>query len=68
MHRFTLNAYDVRTPGPNAPLPWIEATLEHFSDVHREKILFGLPFYGYDNQGKSNLSPFQMEAILHAYA
>jgi chitinase domain-containing protein 1 len=51
VHRFTLNAYDFRAPGPNAPLPWLKATLEQFSDVHREKILVGLPFYGYDNQG-----------------
>ncbi|RLN87810.1 hypothetical protein BBJ28_00011733, partial [Nothophytophthora sp. Chile5] len=51
VHRFSMNAYDFATPGPNAPYPWLQATLEKMSPLEREKMLVGLPFYGYDNSG-----------------
>ncbi|RLN50764.1 hypothetical protein BBJ28_00017306 [Nothophytophthora sp. Chile5] len=51
VHRFSMNAYDFVTPGPNAPYPWLQATLEKMSPLEREKMLVGLPFYGYDNSG-----------------
>ncbi|KAG2524888.1 hypothetical protein JM16_004757 [Phytophthora kernoviae] len=49
VHRFSMNAYDFRTPGPNAPYSWLKATLEKMSPLQRQKILLGIPFYGYDN-------------------
>jgi chitinase domain-containing protein 1 len=51
VHRFTMNAYDYQTPGPNAPFEWIQATIESFREQDRAKVLMGLPFYGYDNSG-----------------
>ncbi|DAZ98379.1 TPA: hypothetical protein N0F65_000698, partial [Lagenidium giganteum] len=51
VHRFAMNAYDVRLPGPNSPFPWLEETLAQLDDDEREKMLMGLPFYGYDNHG-----------------
>lgn len=47
-----MNAYDFQTPGPNAPLPWVQSALDHMDDEQRAKILMGLPFYGYDNRGE----------------
>lgn len=38
------------TAGPNAPLPWLESTLEILSGgdaALKKKILLGIPFYGY---------------------
>lgn len=49
VHRFSLNAYDYNTPGPNAPISWLERTLRKMSPMERQKILMGIPFYGYDN-------------------
>ncbi|KAG7398061.1 Chitinase domain-containing protein 1 [Phytophthora boehmeriae] len=49
VHRFSMNAYDFRMPGPNAPYSWLKATLEKMLPLEREKILLGIPFYGYDN-------------------
>lgn len=45
--------YDFSTqdgdPGPIAPLPWMDQVLRYWeSKVPREKILAGIPFYGYD--------------------
>ncbi|MFH0830734.1 MAG: glycosyl hydrolase family 18 protein [Parcubacteria group bacterium] len=45
--------YDFSTqngePGPIAPLPWVDQVLRYWtSKVPKEKILAGLPFYGYD--------------------
>lgn len=51
VHRFSMNAYDYQTPGPNAPFPWLRTTLDAFTDAEKEKILLGIPFYGYDNTG-----------------
>ena len=53
VHRFSMNAYDFRTPGPNAPYPWLVKTLEKMSPMERQKILMGLPFYGYYNAGET---------------
>ncbi|KAJ8525336.1 hypothetical protein ON010_g15779 [Phytophthora cinnamomi] len=44
-----MNAYDFSAPGPNAPYPWLKKTLEKMSPMERQKILMGIPFYGYDN-------------------
>ncbi|POM71395.1 Hypothetical protein PHPALM_12044 [Phytophthora palmivora] len=49
VHRFSMNAYDFSAPGPNAPYPWLKKTLEKMSPMERQRILMGLPFYGYDN-------------------
>uniref|UniRef100_M4BQ23 Chitinase domain-containing protein 1 n=1 Tax=Hyaloperonospora arabidopsidis (strain Emoy2) TaxID=559515 RepID=M4BQ23_HYAAE len=49
VHRFSMNAYDFGTPGPNAPYSWLAKTLEKMSPMERQRILMGLPFYGYDN-------------------
>ncbi|KAG3119782.1 hypothetical protein PI124_g2087 [Phytophthora idaei] len=49
VHRFSMNAYDFSAPGPNAPYPWLKKTLEKMSPMERQKILMGIPFYGYDN-------------------
>ncbi|KAG7386203.1 Chitinase domain-containing protein 1 [Phytophthora pseudosyringae] len=49
VHRFSMNAYDFSVPGPNAPYPWLKKTLEKMSPMERQKILMGIPFYGYDN-------------------
>ncbi|CAH0489815.1 unnamed protein product [Peronospora farinosa] len=49
VHRFSMNAYDFSIPGPNAPYPWLKKTLEKMSPMERQRILMGLPFYGYDN-------------------
>ncbi|GMF17300.1 unnamed protein product [Phytophthora lilii] len=46
-----MNAYDFSAPGPNAPYPWLKRTLEKMSPMERQKILMGIPFYGYDNVG-----------------
>ncbi|MBI4492822.1 MAG: hypothetical protein HY690_08535 [Chloroflexi bacterium] len=49
-----LMAYAFRTAdspeaGPTGPLPWIQAVLEHaLTQVPREKLVLGLPAYGYD--------------------
>lgn len=51
VHRFSMNAYDLQMPGPNAPLPWLRTTLDALTPDERAKILMGLPFYGYDNAG-----------------
>ncbi|KAJ0388937.1 hypothetical protein ATCC90586_010623 [Pythium insidiosum] len=51
VHRFSLNAYDFQVPGPNAPLPWISATIDQLTASERAKVLVGIPFYGYDNRG-----------------
>ena len=52
VHRFSMNAYDFGTPGPNAPYSWLAKTLEKMSPMERQRILMGLPFYGYDNAGE----------------
>jgi hypothetical protein len=52
VHRFSMNAYDFSAPGPNAPYPWLKQTLEKLSPMERQKLLMGLPFYGYDNNGR----------------
>ncbi|OWZ04290.1 hypothetical protein PHMEG_00023830 [Phytophthora megakarya] len=44
-----MNAYDFGAPGPNAPYPWLKKTLEKMSPMERQRILMGIPFYGYDN-------------------
>ncbi|KAI9912655.1 hypothetical protein PsorP6_004843 [Peronosclerospora sorghi] len=49
VHRFSMNAYDFATPGPNAPYWWLEKTLRKMSPMERQRILMGVPFYGYDN-------------------
>ncbi|KAG1709037.1 hypothetical protein DVH05_022667 [Phytophthora capsici] len=49
VHRFSMNAYDFSTPGPNAPYPWLKETLKKMSPMERQKVLMGIPFYGYDN-------------------
>ncbi|KAF1331166.1 hypothetical protein FI667_g4563, partial [Globisporangium splendens] len=49
VHRFSMNAYDYQTPGPNAPFLWLQTTLDALTDAEKEKILLGVPFYGYDN-------------------
>ncbi|KAL8003821.1 putative glycoside hydrolase family 18, catalytic domain, glycoside hydrolase superfamily [Plasmopara halstedii] len=49
VHRFSINAYDYSMPGPNAPYTWLEKTLKNMSPMERQKVLMGLPFYGYDN-------------------
>ncbi|CAI5743257.1 unnamed protein product [Peronospora destructor] len=49
VHCFSMNAYDVSIPGPNAPYSWLKKTLEKMSPMERQRILMGLPFYGYDN-------------------
>jgi chitinase domain-containing protein 1 len=54
--RVNLMTYDFSPaqPGPNSPLPWIAETLSELiedNDVKSEKILLGVPFYGYDYQG-----------------
>lgn len=51
VHRFSMNAYDYQTPGPNAPFAWLRMTLDALADAEKEKLLLGLPFYGYDNSG-----------------
>lgn len=50
VHRFSMNAYDFSMPGPNAPYPWLKKTLEKMSPMERQKVLMGIPFYGYDNR------------------
>lgn len=49
VHRYSMNAYDFQTSGPNAPYQWIQGTLDRFREKDRKKILMGIPFYGYDN-------------------
>ncbi|OQR97571.1 chitinase domain-containing protein 1 precursor, partial [Thraustotheca clavata] len=44
--RFSVNAYDYSSSGPNAPLPWLEATLSQLTPP--SKFMMGLAFYGYD--------------------
>ncbi|RHY28905.1 hypothetical protein DYB32_005612 [Aphanomyces invadans] len=52
VHRFSMNAYDYSSMGPNAPLPWLKATLEALKPLKsNEKFLIGLAFYGYDTRG-----------------
>uniref|UniRef100_H3GW53 GH18 domain-containing protein n=1 Tax=Phytophthora ramorum TaxID=164328 RepID=H3GW53_PHYRM len=51
VHRFSMNAYDFSAPGPNAPYPWLKSTLEKMSPMERQRILMGIPFYGFDNGG-----------------
>lgn len=51
-----MNAYDLQTPGPNAPYPWLRTTLEALSSEEKAKILLGIPFYGYDNAGSHRVS------------
>ncbi|GLD99222.1 hypothetical protein PINS_up007940 [Pythium insidiosum] len=67
VHRFTMNAYDFQTPGPNAPMPWIAATIDHFTEAEKEKILMGIPFYGYDNRdavtGSSYIKSLQHDDV-----
>ncbi|EQC35169.1 hypothetical protein SDRG_07401 [Saprolegnia diclina VS20] len=46
VHRISVNAYDYSSMGPNAPLPWLQATLQQLTPPH--KLLMGLAFYGYD--------------------
>jgi len=51
-------ATDNSTPGPIAPLPWVESVLQlAVSEIPRDKILLGVPTYGYDwpsgRQGKA---------------
>ncbi|KDO17169.1 hypothetical protein SPRG_17437 [Saprolegnia parasitica CBS 223.65] len=46
VHRFSVNAYDYSSMGPNAPLPWLQATLQQLETS--PKFLMGLAFYGYD--------------------
>ncbi|KDO21360.1 hypothetical protein SPRG_13673 [Saprolegnia parasitica CBS 223.65] len=46
VHRFSVNAYDYSPMGPNAPLPWLQATLQQLETS--PKFLMGLAFYGYD--------------------
>jgi spore germination protein YaaH len=46
-------AYDYSTedtsPGPIAPLPWVEDVLKlAVSEIPRDKIILGVPTYGYD--------------------
>ncbi|ETV98329.1 hypothetical protein, variant 1 [Aphanomyces invadans] len=51
VHRFSMNAYDYSSMGPNAPLPWLKATLEALKPLKsNEKFLIGLAFYGYDTR------------------
>ncbi|KAF0683327.1 Aste57867_24620 [Aphanomyces stellatus] len=51
VHRFSMNAYDYSPTGPNAPLPWLQATLDALAPLrHNPKFLMGLAFYGYDTQ------------------
>ncbi|RHY34228.1 hypothetical protein DYB25_010297, partial [Aphanomyces astaci] len=53
VHRLSVNAYDYSTTGPNAPLPWLKATLEALKPFQNNaKFLMGLAFYGYDTNGK----------------
>ncbi|TMW62492.1 hypothetical protein Poli38472_005110 [Pythium oligandrum] len=66
VHRFTMNAYDYHLPGPNAPLDWIESTLEHFTDNEKPKILMGIPFYGYDGHDAIVGSSFAQTLKTHA--
>ncbi|CAH0517330.1 unnamed protein product [Peronospora belbahrii] len=49
VHRFTMNAYDYNIPGPTAPYQWLKKTLKKMSPMERQRILMGLPFYGFDN-------------------
>ncbi|TYZ64743.1 hypothetical protein PybrP1_004286 [[Pythium] brassicae (nom. inval.)] len=50
VHRFSMNAYDFQAPGPNAPLPWLRKTLDALTSDEKQKLLLGIPFYGYDNR------------------
>lgn len=51
---FILMSYGFRTaqssvPGSTAPMSWVEPTLSFaLSQIPREKLLLGIPFYGYD--------------------
>ena len=50
---FSLMTYDYSSPqrpGPNSPIKWIRKCVETLdpNNYHREKILLGLNFYGYD--------------------
>ena len=39
----------VHRPGPTSPLAWVQRCIESFSpEKLREKLLVGIPFYGYD--------------------
>lgn len=51
--RFKVMTYDYSRsnsdPGPLAPLPWMQEVLRYWrSKVPAEKLLTGIPFYGYD--------------------
>ncbi|KAH9108981.1 hypothetical protein AeMF1_015860 [Aphanomyces euteiches] len=49
VHRFSVNAYDYSSSGPNAPLPWLETTIDALASLQsNQKFLMGLAFYGYD--------------------
>lgn len=58
VHRFSMNAYDFLKPGPNAPLPWLENTLLMLTAEERVKMLLGVPFYGYNNNGRHKTGTF----------
>lgn len=63
VHRFSMNAYDYQTPGPNAPFPWLRTTLNALTDAEKEKILLGLPFYGYDNSGRVEMTVLELLSL-----
>ena len=42
-------SYAAGKPGPVAPLPWVNQVVDYsLSQIPREKVLLGIPWYGYD--------------------
>ncbi|OQR90860.1 chitinase domain-containing protein 1 [Achlya hypogyna] len=58
--RFSVNAYDYSSAGPNAPLPWLQATLRQLQPP--SKFLMGLAFYGYDTN-EAVIGPQYLELL-----
>lgn len=50
-------------PGPQTPLPWARSVLKFAaSQVPPEKVLMGIPFYGFDWHGESTTAVFWEDA------
>ena len=70
VHRFSMSMYDASRSGdgPNAPYRWITSMLKRLSSHQTSfKILIGLPFYGYDEEGKTNTTSILIIIILAAW-
>lgn len=37
VHRFSINTYDFKHPGPNAPLPWVKKCIESWISGEKKK-------------------------------